>query len=93
MSTLTAAERKSLKASDFAMPRERAYPMHTLSHARDALSRVSQSGSPDDQAKVRAAVHKRYPKLAGEKRDLSPNEAPAKQSKFVKPDPSALGSG
>lgn len=103
MTLLNAAERNKLKAGDFALPKERAYPMHTLSHARDALSRVAQGGTPDERAKVKAAVHKRYPQLAGEKRDMSPNEAPAKRSaidtaddpkpKFKKPDPSALGSG
>lgn len=91
MSVLTSAERSSLKSSDFALPKERAYPIHDLAHARDALSRVAQSGTPDEQAKVRAAVHRRYPKLAGEKRDMQPNEVPTK--KFEKPDPSALGSG
>lgn len=89
MSVLTAAERNKLKTSDFALPKERAYPIHDLAHARDALSRVAQSGTPEEQAKVKAAVHKRYPKLAGQ-REYSPNEVPMRQPK---PDPSALGSG
>lgn len=93
MSTLNAAERNKLKTSDFALPKERAYPIHNIAHARDALSRVSQYGTPEEQEKVRAAVHKRYPKLAGEKQNVSPNEAPPSKPKFQKPDPSALGSG
>lgn len=88
---LSAAERSKLKANDFALPKERTYPMHTVEHARDSMSRADQSGSPDEKSKVRAAVHKRYPKLATEKRDVDPNDQPAK--KFSKPDPSALGSG
>jgi hypothetical protein len=86
-----AKERNALKSSDFALPKQRAYPIHDLAHARDALSRVAQSGTPDEQVRVRAAVHKRYPKLASEKREMSPNEVSAR--KFQKPDPSALGSG
>lgn len=88
---LTAAERGKLKSSDFALPKDRAYPMHTVEHARDSMSRADQSASPDERSKVRAAVQKRYPKLAAEKRDTDPNDQPAK--KFAKPDPSALGSG
>jgi len=33
------------------------------SHARNALSRVSQHGSSSEKARVRAAVHKRYPSI------------------------------
>lgn len=91
MSMLNAAERNALKTGDFALPKQRAYPIHDLAHAKDALSRVAQNGTPDEQQKVRAAVHKRYPKLGTEKREMTPNEVPAK--KFEKPDPSALGSG
>lgn len=88
---LSAAERSKLKSGDFALPKERAYPMHTVEHARDSMSRADQSAAPDEKSRVRAAVHKRYPKLAAEKRDMDPNDQPAKKS--VKPDPSALGSG
>lgn len=61
MSVLTTAARKNLPASDFAIPGERSYPIHDLAHARDALARSS--GKPEE-AKVRAAVYKRYPALA-----------------------------
>lgn len=88
---LSAAERSQLKSGDFALPKERAYPMHTLEHARDSLSRSGQGSAPDERAKVKAAIHKRYPKLAAEKREVDPNDQPSKR--FTKPDPSALGSG
>jgi hypothetical protein len=102
MSTLNAAQRNALKTSDFALPKERAFPIHDLAHAKDALSRVAQSGTPDEQTKVTAAVHKRYPELAGHKPGaaMSPNESPGKKSRsgsyskdFKAPNPSALGSG
>lgn len=57
---LTAAERKHLPDSAFALPGRR-YPIHNESHARNALARVSENGTPEEQAKVRAAVHRRYP--------------------------------
>jgi len=43
------------------MPAKRAYPLEDASHARNALARVSQHGSPSEKAKVRAAVKRKYP--------------------------------
>lgn len=63
MARLTTKERKSLPKSDFAEPGKRAYPIQNESHARNALSRVSQFGSPEEKAKVRAAVHRKYPDI------------------------------
>lgn len=60
LSTLSAAERKALPASAFVFPSKRAYPIHDLAHARDALARSS--GKPEAAA-VRAAVYRRYPQL------------------------------
>lgn len=62
-STLTAAARKKLKPSDFAIPPDK-YPIHDEAHARNALARVAQNGSPAEQSKVRAAVKKKYPGIA-----------------------------
>jgi hypothetical protein len=58
---LTAAARKKIKKKNFALPAKKGYPIHDKSHARNALSRVSQFGSPAEKKKVRAAVHKKYP--------------------------------
>lgn len=57
---LTAAARKHIKPSNFALPGKR-YPINDPAHARNALARVSQFGSPTEKAKVRAAVHRKYP--------------------------------
>jgi hypothetical protein len=57
---LTAAERHALPSKDFALPGER-YPIEDANHARNALARVSQHGSSEEKAKVRAAVHRKYP--------------------------------
>ena len=60
---LSYEHRKSLPKGDFAIPETRSYPIHDLSHARNALARVSQFGSESEKARVRAAVHRRYPHL------------------------------
>ncbi len=62
MSKLSAAARKHIPAKDFALPGGR-YPIEDASHARNALARVSQHGSPEEKTKVRAAVHRKYPNM------------------------------
>jgi hypothetical protein len=57
---LNAKARAHISASNFALPGRR-YPIHDANHARNALARVSQHGTPAEKAKVRAAVHKKYP--------------------------------
>lgn len=63
MAKLTAAKRKALPSSSFVEPGERKYPVPDASHARNALARVSQFGSPSEKKKVRAAVHRRFPAI------------------------------
>lgn len=60
MAKLTAAARKKIPTKSFAGP-DRSYPIQDRSHAANALSRVSQHGSSELKAKVRAAVHRKYP--------------------------------
>ena len=62
MAKLNAKSRNALPSKDFAGP-DRSYPIEDKSHARNALARVSQHGSPAEKAKVRAAVHKKYPDI------------------------------
>jgi hypothetical protein len=57
---LTGKKRSALSKSSFAIPGERAYPIHDRAHAANALARSS--GKPE-AAKVRAAVCKRYPDM------------------------------
>lgn len=59
---LTAKARHAMPKSSFALPGER-YPINDPNHARNALSRVSQNGSPGEKSKVRAAVHRKYPNI------------------------------
>jgi len=60
MSKLNTADRAALPAKDFAGP-DRSYPINDASHARNALSRVSQHGTPALQSRVKTAVKRKYP--------------------------------
>jgi rubrerythrin len=68
--TLTAAKRKKLSKSDYAIPESESYPIHDESHARNALARVSQHGSPAEKKRVRAAVKRKYPHVVKEAAEL-----------------------
>ena len=70
MATLTAAQRKRMAKSTFAIPEDRAYPIPDINHARAALSMVAQHGTPQEQRRVRTAVERKFPSLR--KRSLSP---------------------
>ena len=61
MAVLTAAKRKSLPKSQFAIPGKRAYPVYDKAHARNALARVSQYGTPAEKSTVRRKVAAKYP--------------------------------
>jgi hypothetical protein len=57
------SNRQKLKKSSFALPEEEKYPIPDIDHARNALARVAQHGTPAEKKKVRAAVEKKYPSL------------------------------
>ena len=70
---LSAEDRADLPKKDFAL-RGKAddaeekkesgnYPIPDESHARFALAMVAKHGTPEEKAKVRAAVHKKYPSI------------------------------
>lgn len=63
MAELTAASRAGLPTSAFALSGGR-YPIHDAAHARNALARVAQFGTPEEQRRVRAAVRSRYPTMS-----------------------------
>lgn len=62
MARLTAAKRRALPASDFAGGKGH-YPDDTKNRARNALARVSEYGDSALKAKVRRAVHAKYPSI------------------------------
>jgi hypothetical protein len=55
--------RKHLPSSAFVFPKERKFPIMDEAHARNALARVSQFGSESEKARVRAAVHRKFPHI------------------------------
>lgn len=62
MARLTASTRRAIPTSEFALP-GRHYPIEDKSHARNALSRVSENGTPAEKATVRAKVHRKFPAI------------------------------
>jgi hypothetical protein len=68
MARLSYQARKSLNRKEFALPSKReggkgGYPIPDKSHARNALSRVSQFGSSEEKSEVRSKVHKKFPDI------------------------------
>ena len=63
MAKLTTKTRKKIPRGQFALPGRR-YPIEDKAHARNALARVSQDGTPAEKASVRRKVHQRFPKIA-----------------------------
>lgn len=65
---LTAKKRAKLGKKSFALPGKRKYPIPDKAHARNALARVAQHGTPAEEKKVRAAVKKRFPSIGKKKK-------------------------
>ena len=68
MAKLTYEEKKELPKKAFVIKKKHgemkgSYPIEDESHERNALARVSQFGSPTEKAKVRAAVHRKFPSI------------------------------
>ena len=62
MAKLTTATRKNLPSSTFALPGRR-YPIEDEAHARNALARVAQDGTPAEKATVRRKVRTLFPEI------------------------------
>jgi len=69
---LSAASRQKMKSSSFALPGKGegkggkgagSYPIPDASHARNALARVAQHGTPAEKATVRAKVKAKFPTI------------------------------
>jgi len=72
MAQISYGARKSLPKSEFALPSKKTaanpagkggYPIDTANRARNALARVSQHGTPEEKAAVRAKVHRKFPSI------------------------------
>jgi len=69
MAILSMKQRAKLPSKSFAIPSKApesgSYPINDPAHARNALARVSQFGSSEEKAQVRAKVHAKYPSIGG----------------------------
>lgn len=63
---LTTEARKRIPSGEFAEPGKRKYPIEDKAHARNALARVSQFGSPSEKEEVRSKVHSKYPEIGND---------------------------
>lgn len=59
----TKAGRAKMKPSSFALPGQKKYRIDDPAHARNALARVAQHGTPAEKAQVRRAVKRKYPSI------------------------------
>ena len=66
MAPLTSKTRNSLPSNDFVLPGERKYPIPDKAHGRNALARAAQNASPEVEAKVKAAVKRKFPSIVVE---------------------------
>ena len=60
---LSYKKRQKLPSKAFAI-KGRRYPINDPAHAKNALARVSQHGSPQEKAEVRRKVHAKFPGIA-----------------------------
>lgn len=71
MAQLSSQQRAKLPKKSFAIPNQKAYPINDAAHARNALARVSQFGTPAQKATVRAKVHKKFPNIGKDNHDVA----------------------
>ncbi len=84
MARLTAAERRALPDSAFAIPSERKYPEEDAGHAKAALARAGEYGTPA----VKAAVRKK----AAAKFGMTGKKKPKKSAPRMGPATSKISS-
>lgn len=74
---LSYGTRAKMPKKEFALPGKRnkgkgGYPIPDKAHARNALARVSQFGSPAEKKAVRAKVHAKFPDVGKSKKRSAP---------------------
>jgi hypothetical protein len=68
MAKLTYKAREKMPKKEFALPAKKeggkgGYPIPDKAHARNALARVAQHGTPAEKKEVKAKVHKKFPSI------------------------------
>lgn len=79
MARLTAAERRALPSSDFADPVHRKYPEEDPGHAKAALARAGEYGTPAVKAAVRKKAAAKFG-MTGRKKAGKSRVGPAARS-------------
>lgn len=64
----TKTGRAAMSSASFALPGQKKYRIDDKAHARNALARVAQHGTPSQQKQVRAKVVAKFPALKKTKR-------------------------
>lgn len=59
----TKTGRNTMAPSSFAIPGRKKYRIDDAAHARAALARVAQHGTPAEKKQVRAAVKRKFPSI------------------------------
>lgn len=59
----TRGRRRQMSSRSFAIPERRKYRIDDAAHARNALARVSQNGTPQEKRRVRRAVRRKFPSI------------------------------
>jgi len=99
MAVLTTKQRKKLPSKEFALPGKGegpggkgagSYPINDPRHARNALARVAQHGTPAEKSRVRAAVKRKYPSIGQSKGPEKKKNNPGKGREEARP---STGSG
>lgn len=104
---LSQSERNELPAKAFAIPESKAekigvegeiqgeaagkYPIPDLAHAKNALARVSQHGTPDEKEAVRSKVYAKYPQLKEGFEESHGGESPTSKENIKKPEQGEIG--
>lgn len=98
----TQAGRKQMSPGQFGLPDKKKYRIDDAAHARNALGRVAQHGTPVEQAQVKRRVKAKYPSInvtgqagrSGKKPGGGSASGRAKtSSRATKPSPRRKGSG
>lgn len=72
MARLTTAQRDALPSSDFADPVHRKYPEEDAGHAKAALGRAGEYGTPAIKAAVRKKAAKKFGMTGKKKSKMGP---------------------
>lgn len=91
---LSMEQRRKIPKSSYALPDKApesgSYPINDKAHARNALSRVAQHGTPEEKARVRRAVASKFPGIGKGKKKSKKGSSQQENEHGSTPSPSSL---